>query len=304
MLSSMTHDPYRRVRDLATDTDLFSLGNRLFGAEKRQLDLFPDKTYVNADKYTLAGRLQKDEEEAAISSSHRDRERDRERGGESVVLVTAANEDEWAHVADQLGLTMLDMLVELMAYELVVEQKKHLRSTQSVMGRIFKHQREKEKEKNKSTDKLENGKPQLTILHTIGEEQEEEMAREIERDMQREGDGDEEGKERGQEGEGEQPVSVPVSASVSGEDRATRAKREREQRDADRREKKERRKEKRDKLRSGSMASDSEQDSDNSFSLPSLSLSHSFSQGVSAVGLANTRSASMGVEEVHLPPIS
>ncbi|RYH28783.1 hypothetical protein EON65_10955 [archaeon] len=127
-----------RVHKLAMDIDTFSLGNRLFGKEIEQLELFPSTNEAFEDKYSLASRLKFDlyhhNDATTIDKIQKDR---------SPVYIAAGNEDEWGHVADQLGDAMLGLLVEGMAYEVALEQKKRQRDKQSVIGRIFKYEQDK-----------------------------------------------------------------------------------------------------------------------------------------------------------------
>lgn len=162
---------YDRVHKLATDIDFFSLGNRLFGAQKRQLELFPDALDPNVNTRSLAGRLRADEErrreeartaERGISDFEALARQGADNGEDAAALawalktgskvrpryfVSADNEDEWSHVAEGLAVTMLQMLVEYEAYDIVMEQKRILRSKQSVIGRINTRQQEEERER-------------------------------------------------------------------------------------------------------------------------------------------------------------
>jgi murein DD-endopeptidase MepM/ murein hydrolase activator NlpD len=162
---------YDRVHKIATDIDFFSLGNRLFGAQKRQLELFPDTVDPNVDTRNLAGRLKADEdrkrEEAraadkGISDFARVPEQSTDNDEDAAALawalktgskvrpryfLSADNEDEWGAVAEGLAVTMLQMLVEYEAYDVVMEQKRRLRSKQSVIGRINTRQLQLEEEK-------------------------------------------------------------------------------------------------------------------------------------------------------------
>ena len=190
-----SHDPYRRVHQLVTDIDFFSLGNRLFGQEKRKLDLFPDTTFLNADKYTLAGRLQQQPEGSDNQGDEMEGFQPKKSKVRPRYFISENNEDEWGHVADNLGRTMLDMMIELVAYEIIIDQKKELRSTQTVLGRIYQHQKKLTAEREKlllenaapnsqlATDKNQGSdEPSLQILHRIDEEQHEEAARDVQFD--------------------------------------------------------------------------------------------------------------------------
>lgn len=127
---------YNRVHKIATDIDYFSLGNRLFGTEKRQLELFPDKINPNENTRSLAGRFRAEDErkkeelrqaDKGISdfSVSADQEVETEEDAQALAwalktgskvrpryFISADNEDEWGRVADDLAVVMLQMLVE------------------------------------------------------------------------------------------------------------------------------------------------------------------------------------------------
>lgn len=158
---------YNRVHKIATDIDFFSLGNRLFGAEKRQLELFPDKINPNENTRSLAGRFRAEDERKkeeirrqgkGISDFDAPTENEEDAAALAWALktgskvrpryfISADNEDEWGEVADALGVVMLQMMIEYEAYSVVMEQKRTLRSKQSVIGRINTQQQAIEEEK-------------------------------------------------------------------------------------------------------------------------------------------------------------
>lgn len=158
---------YNRVQKIATDIDFFSLGNRLFGTEKRQLELFPDTINPNENTQSLAGRfraedVRKKEELRRQGKGISDFEATPDNEEDAAALawalktgskvrpryfISADNEDEWGDVADSLAVVMLQMMIEYEAYSVVMEQKRTLRSKQSVIGRINARQLEIEKEK-------------------------------------------------------------------------------------------------------------------------------------------------------------
>lgn len=160
---NLISDPkYARIHSLAMNMDYFSLGNRLFGNEKRKLELYPDHTMDDSDAYSLAARIELGIEEKADESIV---------GGQQVYLTDAPtskasrrqkdfkshlkkvryyiapeNMDEWGEVSDSIGEVMLDMMIELSCYDIVLEQKRELRDKQSVIGRIFQYQNKKKTE--------------------------------------------------------------------------------------------------------------------------------------------------------------
>lgn len=126
---------YNRVHKIATDIDFFSLGNRLFGNEKRQLELFPDTINPNENTRSLAGRFraedkrkkeemrQADQGMSDFSASQTEAESAEDAAALAWALktgskvrpryfVSADNEDEWGDVADDLAVVMLQMMVE------------------------------------------------------------------------------------------------------------------------------------------------------------------------------------------------
>lgn len=144
---------YNRIHQLATDIDFFSLGNRLFGREKRQMELFPDTSSDSVDRYSLASRLQMDPDDSINPKKTKVKPR---------YFIAQDSEDEWGPISDDLGNVMLDMMIELLAYEIVIDQKRSLRNKHSVLGRIFQHQQ-------KLTKDLEESKSK-EILDTVKEE--------------------------------------------------------------------------------------------------------------------------------------
>ena len=120
---------YDRVHRMAMDLDPHSLGNRMYAEDKKKRELFTDKIDVNKDNYNLASRLN------PIDQSHLD-------GKAPRYFFSEANEDEWGTISDYLAQTMLDMLIEYESYDLVKEQKRMLRNTESVIGRIHRYELE------------------------------------------------------------------------------------------------------------------------------------------------------------------
>lgn len=172
----ISDEKYARIHSLAMNMDYFSLGNRLFGEEKRKLDLFPDTTMKDSDNYSLAARIKLGLEEKATESivggeqhyisdkpateTTNKRIKDyRKHLKQTKYFVSAANEDEWGHVADSIGDVMLDMMIELYSYDIVMDQKREMRDKQSVIGRIYQYQNKKlkttdEKKQKKSPSKV------------------------------------------------------------------------------------------------------------------------------------------------------
>lgn len=140
---------YDRVYKLATDIDFHSLGNRMFGKEKRQLELFPDNLDPNSNPNSLAVRLRRSKNTLVDSANGKPTSKVLPR-----YFISEDNEDEWRHVADELAMTMLNMLVEYEAYSVVLEQKRMLRSTVSLIGRINQYEKRKKKEEEDNRDKI------------------------------------------------------------------------------------------------------------------------------------------------------
>lgn len=127
----LIHGRYDRVHKMATDIDFFSMGNRMFGRQKRQIELFPDSTDPNQDNKSLAARIMRND---ASAPEHAKKVLQR-------YFLTAGNEDEWGDIADQVGEAMLAIMIEYEVYSLVMEQKRALRDGRSIIGRINAHQK-------------------------------------------------------------------------------------------------------------------------------------------------------------------
>lgn len=141
-------DDRSRVAKIAMDIDQFSLANRLHGKEARALELFPVKE-IPTDAYSLAARMSNevtDSKQTKVQPPY---------------YITAGNEDEWTESADALGASMLDLFVELMAYEVVLEQKKQLRNKQSVIGRIFLYEKDKAEREERRAKGIEDVLPAI-----------------------------------------------------------------------------------------------------------------------------------------------
>jgi WD40 repeat protein len=184
--SLISDEKYARIHSLAMNMDYFSLGNRLFGNEKRKLDLFPDETNKDSDNYSLATRIKLGMEEKAdesivggeqhfladkagaqnVSSPSKVSKRDkdfRKHLKKTSYYISAENEDEWGHVSDAIGETMIDMMIELMSYDVVLDQKRSNRDKQSVIGRIYQYQNLKKKSTDEKKKKAgPSGKVNLT----------------------------------------------------------------------------------------------------------------------------------------------
>ena len=169
---------YNRVQKNATDIDSYSLGNRMFYRDKKNIELFPDKIDPNLDPYSISSRLKLDEDKKGHaqrmlkggldqSIENANDYEDREayewavKTGSKIrprFIISSVNEATWGHVADSLAMVMLNMLVEYESYSVVLEQKRQLRSKISLIGRINEAQlqefRLKEKERLKKEEEL------------------------------------------------------------------------------------------------------------------------------------------------------
>ena len=121
---------YDRVHRIATDEDQGrkSLGNRMFHGAKREQELFPDKIDLNANPHALSHRLLRD-----FEAERRSALVPRPVG---VYFMNKENEEEWGAVADTVCAAMISMFIEYESYEMVMEAKRTLRSTTSLIGRI------------------------------------------------------------------------------------------------------------------------------------------------------------------------
>ncbi len=128
-----------RVHMLATDIDFFSLGNRMFRNEKRQVELFPDRGDPNLNPHALSVRLQRDPKIEVARNI-------KKKGAAPVggFYISGDNEEDWKAVAEELALTMLSLFVEYEAYAVVMEQKRKLRSKISIIGRINQYEKKKQ----------------------------------------------------------------------------------------------------------------------------------------------------------------
>ena len=119
---------YDRVHRIATDMDYHSLGNRMFKQAKADRELFPDKIDLNANPLALSQRMLNDTTK---------REAPTPKGR---YFMNKENEEEWGPVSDKVAGAMVELLVEFISYEMVVENKRQLRSTESVIGRIHAYE--------------------------------------------------------------------------------------------------------------------------------------------------------------------
>lgn len=117
---------YNRVQKNVIDKDQSTIGNRMFGNDKKVLELFPDSVDISKDPNSLAARLKRNGQ----AKPHHKRDAD------DIIFITPDNEEEWGPVADALGKSMLDILVEMEIYELILEQKQYT-SAKSITGRIY-----------------------------------------------------------------------------------------------------------------------------------------------------------------------
>lgn len=115
----------RRVHKLASDIDFKSLSNRMFWNQKQAHDLFPPSDVSNEKSYSLGSRLRLNGIVPTTKSNT------------AVHFVFIPdNEDEWGQVADEVAISMLAMLIEYEVFDIVVEFKRQLRDSKSIIGRI------------------------------------------------------------------------------------------------------------------------------------------------------------------------
>jgi LysM repeat protein len=188
---------YNRVHKNATDIDSYSLGNRMFYRDKKDIELFPDKIDPNLDPYSISSRLKLDEERKGHaqrmlksgldqSIENANDYEDREayewavKTGSKIrprFIISSVNEGTWGHVADSLAMVMLNMLVEYESYSVVLEQKRQLRSKISLIGRINEAQlqelrlKEKERLAREEDEELNQLDAKLKRLEGIGKEE-------------------------------------------------------------------------------------------------------------------------------------
>jgi len=175
---------YNRVQKNATDIDSYSLGNRMFYRDKKNIELFPDKIDPNLDPYSISSRLKLDEDKKGHaqrmlkggldqSIENANDYEDREayewavKTGSKIrprFIISSVNESTWGHVADSLAMVMLNMLVEYESYSVVLEQKRQLRSKISLIGRINEAQLQEFRLKEKERLKKEEDDDELIQL--------------------------------------------------------------------------------------------------------------------------------------------
>jgi WD40 repeat protein len=119
---------YDRVHRNATDMDFHSLGNRMFSQSKKDQELFTDKIDLDANPHALSTRLKRD-----FEAERRAQNIPKPKG---VYFMNKENEEEWGPTADNICVAMLSLFIEYDAYEMLLEVKREVRSTQSVIGRI------------------------------------------------------------------------------------------------------------------------------------------------------------------------
>lgn len=116
---------HSRVYKLATDIDPYSLGNRMFKKQKLDSELYPEKDDLYDDRQSLGSRLKHNTGKGLEFNPLGAR-----------FFPSKANEDEWGLISDQLGNAMLETFIEFMAYELVKDEKRKIRDSLSVLGRM------------------------------------------------------------------------------------------------------------------------------------------------------------------------
>ena len=117
---------YNRMRMLTVKNDHTSLGNRLFDKAKHDTEVFPDAYDTYTDFRSLGSRIMARTDYRMDCTA-------------PPIIVSADNEEEWGSVANALGLAMIDLFVELQAYEIAMEQLSYITETKSFGGRIRSH---------------------------------------------------------------------------------------------------------------------------------------------------------------------
>lgn len=117
---------YNRVQKNIMDADPSTIANRMFGKDKKILELFPDSSDLSKEYNSLGARLQRN---GHVKPFHK-------RDVEDMIFITQDNEDEWGSVADSLGASMLDILVEMEVYDVILELKKYS-TEKSIIGRMY-----------------------------------------------------------------------------------------------------------------------------------------------------------------------
>lgn len=121
---------YDRVYRNAMDMDYHSMGNRMNKKAKVDKELFPDLVDLDANPYALGQRLKAEKHpDGGVVNKKSSALR-------AAYFMSAENEDEWGEIADQLTVAMLGLFCEYEAYDIVLENKRMLRSTTSLIGRI------------------------------------------------------------------------------------------------------------------------------------------------------------------------
>ena len=114
---------HSRVYKLAMDIDTYSLANRMLKDTKRNGELFPVNEEDAIDARSVAGRMRNMADRA------------RSRTQVSNYVTTEDNVEEWGTVADSLAISMLNIYVEFVAYEVMQEIKRQERDKISIIGR-------------------------------------------------------------------------------------------------------------------------------------------------------------------------
>jgi hypothetical protein len=113
----------------AMDMDYHSMGNRMNKKSKEAHELFPDTVNLDSNPYTLGRRINANGKNADVAHM-------KSSAMQARYFFSAENEQEWGEIADQMAVAMLGLLVDYQSYELVLENKRALRSTTSLIGRI------------------------------------------------------------------------------------------------------------------------------------------------------------------------
>ena len=120
---------YDRVYRNAMDMDYHSMGNRMHKKNKQDHELFPDTVDLDSNPYTLGQRIKADGKNADLVHK-------KSSALAARFFFNAENEQEWGEIADQMAVAMLGLFVDYESYEVVLENKRLLRSTTSLIGRI------------------------------------------------------------------------------------------------------------------------------------------------------------------------
>jgi hypothetical protein len=97
----------------------------MFGEAKEKHELLPDTIDIHYDKFALKSRLHDDGKILPFSKPRNETH-----------IISADNEEEWGHIADELGQAMIVLFVEYQIYEIILEEKSKITSNKTFVGRI------------------------------------------------------------------------------------------------------------------------------------------------------------------------